>query len=69
MDDKLRLPFDRRSGKDRRVMINRRYSREVGVERRSGKERRARGERRKDWVKVTKWSSRLKPEVQAAVLK
>jgi len=55
MTEKLRLPFDRRSGKDRRETINRRYVRDEGESRR-GKERRTRQERRKDWVKVTKWS-------------
>jgi len=68
MREKLRLPFDRRSGRERRVIVNRRYVREEG-ERRSGKERRTRGERRGDWVRLNKWSSRIKPDVRPAILK
>ena len=55
--DSMRMPFDRRSGKERRQIYNRGYFRYGGDERRSGKERRCGTERRKDWVKTSKWSS------------
>jgi hypothetical protein len=54
---RIRFPYDRRSGKDRRIIINRGYFRNGGEERRRGEERRMGNERRKDWVRVTKWSS------------
>jgi hypothetical protein len=55
--EKLRLPFDRRSGEDRRKTYMLGYFLKGGIERRSGKERRSGTERRKSWVKVSKWSS------------
>ena len=55
--EKVRLPFDRRSGEDRRKAYKLRYFLEGGIERRSGKERRSGNERRREWVKVSKWSS------------
>jgi hypothetical protein len=64
MTERLRLPFDRRSGLDRRKIYNLVYSQVKGTERRSGKERRSGNERRKGWFRVTKWSSvlRLQPQ-------
>jgi hypothetical protein len=57
MEQQLRLPFDRRSGEDRRKIFNRGYFRLGGDERRSRRERRSLHERRKDWIRVTEWSS------------
>ena len=57
MTEKLRLPFDRRSGEDRRKAYKLGYFSEASVERRSGKERRSGNERRKGWVMVSEWSS------------
>ena len=57
MTIRIRFPFDRRSGGDRRRIVNRGYFRNGGDERRGGKERRAGNERRKDWEKVRKLSS------------
>jgi hypothetical protein len=54
---RIRFPYDRRSGGDRRRIVNRGYFRNGGDERRGGEERRSGNERRRDWVKVTKWSS------------
>lgn len=64
MTEKLRLPYDRRSGLDRRKIYNLAYGHVKGIERRSGKERRFGNERRKGWFRVTKWSSvlRLSPQ-------
>ena len=53
MTENLRLPYDRRSGIDRRYTF---YNHHI-PERRGGAERRVSGERRADWVKVSKWSS------------
>ena len=63
MEEQLRLAFDRRTGEDRRKIYHSVYSRFENIERRSEKERRSGIERRKDWVKETKWSSvlRLRP--------
>ena len=57
MAKRIRFPFDRRSGSDRRRIINRGYFRLGGDERRARGERRFGRERRKDWRRVTKWSS------------
>ena len=57
MEKTLRFLFDRRSGDDRRKIFNRGYFRSGGDERRIAKERRSTGERRKDWRRVTVWSS------------
>ena len=57
MTKKIRLPFDRRSGKDRRGAYDLEYSLKGGVERRSGIERRSGNERRKGWLMVSEWSS------------
>ena len=57
MEQKIRLPFDRRSGEDRRMICRLEYFMEGGIERRSGKERRSGIERRADWVSVSEWSS------------
>ena len=48
---------DRRSGEDRRQVYDADYFQNGGVERRSGKERRRHYERRKDCIRVSKWSS------------
>jgi len=50
---------DRRSGEDRRREHNLDYFSNGGVERRSWQERRSQVERRRDWLRVTKWSSVL----------
>jgi hypothetical protein len=57
MTKRIRWPFDRRSGRERRRIINRGYFRLGGDERRIRGERRSGIERRKDWLRVTKWSS------------
>jgi hypothetical protein len=54
---KLRLPFDRRSGEDRRKTYKLGYFAEGGIERRSGNERRSGKERRRGWVMISEWSS------------
>ena len=48
---------DRRSGEDRRQVYYPDYFKKGGLERRSGKERRGQYERRKDCIRVSKWSS------------
>jgi hypothetical protein len=55
--NRVRLPFDRRSGRDRRKAYRLGFLLKGGVERRSGKKRRARNERRQGWVRVGKWCS------------
>jgi len=65
MEEELRLAFDRRSGEDRRKIYDLAYTLE-GMERRSGKEQRFGIERRKEWVKETKWSSVVRPPLQKA---
>ena len=60
MEEKLRFAVDRRSGGDRRKIYMVFYARFVGNEKRSKKEQRSGIERRKDWVKETKWSSVLR---------
>jgi hypothetical protein len=57
MTERLRLPFDRRSGEDRRKVYDLEYFLKGGTERRSRKERRHGNERRKDWVPISDWSS------------
>ena len=57
MTTKIRFPHDRRKGKDRRSHFNQGYFLSGGVERRSGWERRTLGERRRNWIRVDKWSS------------
>jgi len=53
-----RSPIDRRSGKHRRKAYRRlAFLLKGEVERRSVKERRSEHEKRKDWVRVDKWSS------------
>ena len=49
--------LDRRSGEDRRETYNIDYFSDGGIERRDSKDRRKPKERRKDCVKVSKWSS------------
>lgn len=49
--------IDRRSGKDRRSIVNLNYFLDGGPERRFRKERRSREERRADWIRVSKWYS------------
>ena len=57
---KIRFPFDRRSGQDRRKACSLGYPPQGGRERRRGKDRRLGGERRTDWMRANDWSSRLK---------
>jgi hypothetical protein len=61
--EKLRYPYDRRSGIDRRSGTDRRKKKRdeegphTGVDRRSGREQRLWSERRKEWAKKEDWSS------------
>ena len=48
---------DRRSGEDRREIYQADYFENSGIERRSRKDRRQQGERRKGFIRVSKWSS------------
>ena len=57
MPNRIRSPFDRRSGVDRRKAYTVGYFLEGGIERRSGMERRCMEERRKDWMGVSQGSS------------
>ena len=57
MEQKIRLPFDRRSGGDRRKSYRLGYFMDGGAERRSSSERRSGIERRADWIRVSEWSS------------
>ena len=57
-DERRRDPYvDRRSGEDIREAYDADYFQKGGVERRIGKDRRQQGERRKGFVRVSKWSS------------
>jgi hypothetical protein len=57
-DARISDPYvDRRSGEDRRQVYDADYFQNGGLERRSGKERRRHYERRKDCIRVSKWSS------------
>jgi hypothetical protein len=55
--DRIRFPYDRRTGLERREGFDPSYLLKGGVERRSGRERRSKIERRKGWHRVTEWSS------------
>jgi hypothetical protein len=55
--DRIRLPFDRRSGKDRRKTQKLAHFLNGGSERRKTKEQRSAEERRGEWERVGKWSS------------
>lgn len=58
IDARISDPYvDRRSGEDRRKIYFADYFENNGLERRSGKDRRQRGERRKGFIRVSKWSS------------
>lgn len=57
MAEKIRLPFDRRSGKDRRRSRKHSYFLTGGSERRKKTEQRSEEERRQDWDRINKWSS------------
>jgi hypothetical protein len=57
MAQKIRLPFDRRSGKDRRKSQKLSYFLGGASERRKGREQRSEEERRQDWDRINKWSS------------
>ena len=57
MSASLRLPFDRRSGSDRRLEYNPDYLLLGGTERRRYEDRRTHDERRGDWIRVSEWSS------------
>ncbi len=57
---KKRSFFDRRSGQDRRLTYNMDYFLEGGAERRNsfeGERREESKDRRKDWIKISSWSS------------
>ena len=57
---KKRSFFDRRSGQDRRKAYNIDYFLEGGVERRTsptGERRNGDNDRRRDWIKISQWSS------------
>lgn len=57
---KKRAFFDRRSGHDRRNAYNIDYFLEGGLERRTnskGERRNGEKDRRKDWIKISPWSS------------
>jgi len=57
---KKRAFFDRRSGQDRRKTYNMDYFLEGGVERRNscaGERRAEDKDRRKNWIKISPWSS------------
>jgi len=57
---KKRAFFDRRSGQDRRKAYNIDYFLEGGLERRThatGDRRDHEKDRRKDWIKISRWSS------------
>jgi hypothetical protein len=57
-DARINDPYvDRRSGEDRRQVYDADYFLNGGNERRSGKERRQQYERRKNYIRVSKWSS------------
>ena len=56
--DRIKRNFsDRRSGKDRRRILNLHRFRYKGSERRVPDDRRSQIERRDGWVKIGKWSS------------
>jgi hypothetical protein len=57
MTTKLRFPYDRRSGEDRRRSYSLEYFLEGGKDRRRRKDRRRTDERRTDWVRVSDWGS------------
>ena len=57
-DARISDPYvDRRSGEDRRQVYDADYFQNGGLERRNGKERRQRYERRKNFIRVSEWSS------------
>ncbi len=57
-DARISDPYlDRRSGEDRRQVYDADYFQYGGKERRSGKERRQQYERRKNFIRVSEWSS------------
>ena len=57
MFDKERSGIDRRSGGDRRRVMNVDLWLSEGVERRPWSERRSEFERRAEWIRVSQWSS------------
>ena len=57
MTTNSRFCLDRRSGEDRRKAHSLEYFLKGGIERRSRNERRHQDEKRKDWVRISKWSS------------
>ena len=57
MLDRERSGIDRRSGADRRRVMNVDYWLSEGVERRRWRERRSEFERRAEWVRVNHWCS------------
>ena len=57
MVEKIRLPFDRRSGRERRNTQKLFHFLNGDSERRKGKEQRTGEERRDEWARVNQWSS------------
>jgi len=57
MADRIRLPFDRRCGRDRRKAQTIAYFLNGGSERRVNRERRSNEERRGEWERINRWSS------------
>jgi len=55
--EKLRYPYDRRSGTDRRKKKRAEQGADTGSDRRSGREQRLWSEMRKGWSKAEDWSS------------
>ena len=64
-----RSGLDRRCGEDRRQVYDMDYFTNGGLERRIGQERRSGIERRKDWVKISEWSSIPAPDESSSVFK
>ena len=57
---------DRRSGNDRRKIINLHWFSYKGPDRRTKQDRRSKEERRNDWVRINKWSSVHLPALKIA---
>jgi len=68
INKRKRDPYvDRRSGEDRRKIYLADYFENSGLERRSGKDRRHQGERRKGFIRVSKWSSIIQDETPTSI--
>jgi|APFre7841882590_1041340.scaffolds.fasta_scaffold08051_2 hypothetical protein len=57
MTTRIRFPYDRRGGEDRRRSYSLEYFLEGGKDRRRRKDRRRTDERRTDWVRGSDWGS------------